>query len=29
MGRVLWNIEKFTGLSLRGWTDTHARLAQA
>ena len=29
MGRVLWNIEKFTGLPLRGWTDTHARLAQA
>ena len=27
MGRVLWNIEKFTGLPLRGWTDTHARLA--
>jgi len=29
MGRVLWNIEKFTGLPLRGWTDTHARLAPA
>lgn len=28
MGRVLWNIEKFTGLPLRGWTDTHARLAK-
>jgi len=27
MGRVLWNIETFTGLPLRGWTDTHARLA--
>jgi FkbM family methyltransferase len=29
MGRVLWNIETCTGLPLVGWTDTHARLAQA
>jgi FkbM family methyltransferase len=29
MGRVLWNIEKCTGLPLVGWTDTHARLAPA
>jgi FkbM family methyltransferase len=29
MGRILWNIEKCTGLPLVGWTDTHARLAQA
>ena len=29
MGRVLWNIEKFTGLPLRGWADTHARLGPA
>ena len=29
MGRVLWNIEKRTGLPLVGWHDTHARLAPA
>ena len=27
MGRVLWTIEKCTGLPLVGWADTHARLA--
>jgi FkbM family methyltransferase len=29
MGRVLWNIEKCTGLPLIGWQDTHARLGPA
>ena len=29
MGRVLWNIEKRTGLPLVGWHDTHARLGSA
>lgn len=29
MARVLWTIEKHTGLPLPGWYDTHARLARA
>ena len=29
MRRFLWTIEKYTGLPLPGWYDTHARLAQA
>ena len=29
MARVLWTIEKYTGLPLPGWYDTHARLAPA
>ena len=27
MGRILWTIEKYTGLPFPGWYDTHARLA--
>jgi len=29
MRRILWAIEKYTGLPFPGWYDTHARLAQA
>jgi len=29
MRRFLWTIEKYTGLPLPGWYDTHARLAEA
>jgi hypothetical protein len=29
MGRILWTIEKYTGLPLPGWHDTHSRLDQA
>jgi len=29
MQRVLWTIEKYTGLPLPGWYDTHARLSPA